>query len=258
MTCEEMEWRMAEYWSRTLGIEERKEAEAHLATCETCRAETQSLGSLWRDLAQLPSPEPGAGLRERFHETLAAYQDGAAAAGTRRPKFPWAWQIAAGVALLAIGVGAGYSFHSLRTASAEVAQLRTEVGNMRQLVALSLLQQQSASERLRGVSWAHSVESSDTEVLAALLTAVNHDPNVNVRLAAVDALRPFAASRTTRDAVMQSLPGQTAPIVQVALIDLLVDLKETEAAPELRKVVMDGSTDSGVKQRAQWALEKLQ
>jgi len=258
MTCEEMESRMAEYWSQTLSSEMQSEVEAHLAACESCRMEAQRLGSLWRELARLPAPEPGAGVRERFYETLAAYRDGVAAAGAKPPSFRWAWQIAAGVALVLAGVGAGYSLHATQTANAEVTQLRGEVGNMRQLVALSLLQQQSASERLRGVSWAYRVEPSDTEVLSALLTAVNHDPNVNVRLAAVDALRPFAISRATRDAVMQSLPAQTAPIVQVALIDLLVDLKDADAAPELEKVASDGSADSGVRQRAQWALEKLQ
>ena len=50
-----------------------------------------------------------------------------------------------------------------------VAQLRGEVSSMRQMVALSLLQQQSAGERLRGVSYAYQVPSSDTEVLSALL-----------------------------------------------------------------------------------------
>jgi anti-sigma factor RsiW len=262
MTCEEIESRMAEYWSKSLDKERESAIEAHLATCETCRAEEQRLGSLWRDLARLPAPEPGPGVRARFYETLEAYRDGAAAemkhpsSGWR--KTAWVWQMAAGVALALTGVAAGYSFHASQAANAEVAQLRGEVGNMRQLVALSLLQQQSASERLRGVSWTYRVEPSDTEVLAALLTAVNHDPNVNVRLAAVDALRPFAATRTTRDAVIQLLQGQTAPIVQVALIDLLVDLKETEAAQELRKVASDSSTDVGVRQRAQWALERLQ
>ncbi len=255
MTCEEMESRMAGHWSRALNPEEEAAVEAHLATCETCRAEAQRLGSLWGDLARLPAPEPGPGVRERFYETLAAYRDGAAAA---RPAFKLVWQIAAGVALALAGMGAGYSIRSSQTANAEVAQLRGEVGTMRQLVALSLLQQQSASERLRGVSWSYRVEPSDTEVLAALLTAVNHDPNVNVRLAAVDALRPFAASRATRDAVMQLLPGQTAPIVQVALIDLLVDLKDKEAAPELHRVISDSTADVDVRQRAQWALEKLQ
>src|SRR5580658_7581542 len=128
MTCEELESRMAEYWSGTLSLDEQNAVEAHLDACETCRAEAQSLGSLWRDLARLPSPEPGAGLRERFHETLAAYSHGAASGLGRAqlggPRFPWTWQIAAGVALLAVGVGAGYSFHSIRTANAEVSQLR--------------------------------------------------------------------------------------------------------------------------------------
>ena len=59
---------------------------------------------------------------------------------------------------------------------------------MRQMVALSLMQQQSAGERLRGVSWAYRVESSDTEVLSALLYTVNNDQSVNVRMAAVEAL----------------------------------------------------------------------
>jgi putative zinc finger protein len=258
MTCEEIESRMAEYWSRTLGSEEEAAVDAHLATCEVCRAEARRLGSLWRDLALLPLPEPGPGVRERFYEKLAAYRDGAAAARSTGLWKHLGWQIAAGVVLLFVGVGAGYSLRSSQAANAEVAQLRGEVGNMRQLVALSLLQQQSASERLRGVSWAYRVEPSDKEVLSALLTAVNHDPNVNVRLAAVDALRPFAAIQTTRDAVMQSLRQQTAPIVQVALIDLLVDLKETEAAPELQRVATDSATDIGVRQRAQWALERLQ
>jgi hypothetical protein len=274
MTCEEIESRMAERWSRAFNPGAKTaqetamdaavdaEVEAHLSACESCRAEAQSLGSLWRDLARLPSPEPSPGLRARFYETLAAYRDGAAAE-MKRPSpgwrnVAWAWRMAAGVVLILTGVAAGYSFHASQAANAEVAQLRGEVGNMRQLVALSLLQQQSASERLRGVSWTYRVEPSDTEVLAALLTAVNHDPNVNVRLAAVDALRPFAAARTTRDAVMQSLAGQTDPIVQVALIDLLVDLKEAGAAQELRKVASDSSADVGVRQRAQWALEKLQ
>ena len=66
---------------------------------------------------------------------------------------------------------------------------------MRQMVALSLMQEQSASERLRGVSWAMPRAVDDTEVLSALLTTVNQDPNVNVRLAAVDALRIRGQSR---------------------------------------------------------------
>jgi HEAT repeat protein len=129
---------------------------------------------------------------------------------------------------------------------------------MRQLVALSLLQQQSASERLRGVSWAYRVEPTDSEVLGKLLEAVNEDRNVNVRLAAVDALHAFRSSAAARTKMLSSLEIQDAPLVQVAIIDLLVDLKETDARPELRRLAENVSTDAGVRQRAQWALERLE
>ncbi len=110
----------------------------------------------------------------------------------------------------------------------------------------------------RGVSWAYQAEPSNKEILSALVAAINHDTNVNVRLAAVDALHTFAGSPAARQAAVQALPSQDTPLVQVALIDLLVDLKDRQAAGDLQKLVADNSVNGGVKQRAQWALEKLQ
>jgi hypothetical protein len=256
MTCEESKRLFADYWSQSLTGAEEIELEAHLAGCGECRAEADRLEVLWRDLARIPTEEPGAGLRARFYEMLR----GAAASATRRwwraaPSSPALWRLAAGLTLLGIGAAIGYA---VRSNGSEIAQLRGEVSTMRQLVALSLLQQQSASERLRGVSWAYRVEPSDSQVLAALLDAVNRDPNVNVRLAAVDALHAFASSSLARERVLASLENQNAPIVQVAIIDLLVDLKEGKAGPELRKLAENASIDNGVRQRAQWALERLE
>jgi HEAT repeat protein len=128
---------------------------------------------------------------------------------------------------------------------------------MRQMVALSLMQQQSAGERLRGVSWAYRVESSDTEVLSALLSTVNNDQSVNVRMAAVEALHAFGASPVTRTAIVQSIPKQTSPLVQIALIDLLIDLKVTDATPALKQLSLDQTVDASVRERAKAALGKL-
>jgi len=271
MTCDEAKILLADYWSQSLGEAQELGFEAQLATCNECRAETERLGALWKNLALLPIEEPGPNLRGRFYEALGAYRQGLESRPRRNlrdalaafwPKQP-AWQMAVSFALLVAGVGVGYGIHPDRPAreqpaNSELAQLRGEVSNMRQMVALSLLQQQSASERLRGVSWAYRVEPSDTEVLSALLTAVNQDPNVNVRLAAVDALHAFGSSPVTRNAIIRAIPRQTTPLVQIALLDLLVDLKEKEAAPELRKLSTDEAVNGGVRQHARWALEKLQ
>jgi hypothetical protein len=246
-----------------LGEGESQDLTAHLASCETCRNELSRIGALWQSLDLLPLEEPSGKVRERFYEMLGAYQHGFASAGTRKSAhlLPIRWQMAAAAALLAVGLGIGYGVRDDRSRP-ELVQLREEVASMRQLVALSLLQQQSASDRLRGVSWSYQVEPSDAEVLNALVTTVNHDPNVNVRLAAVDALRPFTGSPAThvaaRNAVVQALPRQTTPIVQVALIDFLAELKERNAAPELRRLVSDPDIDSGVRKRAEWALERMQ
>ncbi|HSP69996.1 MAG TPA: HEAT repeat domain-containing protein [Bryobacteraceae bacterium] len=256
MTCEEAKIQM-------LGEAQGEEFAAHIASCEACRSEVSRVGALWQSLDLLPREEPSGKVRERFYEMLGAYRQGLAfnqerasskAGGWLRTR---AWQLAAAAALVAVGIGIGYGVRDDRSRP-ELVQLREEVTNMRQLVALSLLQQQSASERLRGVSWAYQAEPSDREVLGALVTAVNHDSNVNVRLAAVDALRRFAASPETRRAVVDALPTQTTPLVQVALIDLLVDFKDRDAAGALKTLAANREVNDGVRQQARWALEKLQ
>jgi len=267
MNCDEARLILPEYLSESLSQAQDLAFASHLASCDACRAETERLGSLWRGLALLPGtlPEPGAQVRDRFYESLAAYRHGleSARGGWREklsllwPRQP-AWQMAISFALLVLGVGLGYELRPAKQeVQPDVAQLRGEVSNMRQMVALSLMQQQSAGERLRGVNWAYRVESSDTEVLSALLDTVNNDPSVNVRESAVEALHRFGSSPVTRTAIVQSIRKQTSPLVQIALIDLLVDLKVSDAAPELNKLVSDDTIDSSVRDRAKWALGKI-
>jgi HEAT repeat protein len=128
---------------------------------------------------------------------------------------------------------------------------------MRQLVTLSLLQQQSASERLKGVSWSYQVPQSDTEVLAALLQTVNQDASVNVRLAAVDALRQFRSSPVMRKGLVNSLAKQSSPLVQIGVIDLLVELNEKPAIAPLNRLLESSDLDPNVRHRAKWAVQQL-
>jgi len=271
MTCDEAKILLADYWSQTLGEAQELAFETHTATCDQCRAEAERLGALWKNLALLPVEEPGANLRSRFYESLGAFRQGLESAPKRSlrdkilalwPRQP-AWQMGLSFALLAIGVGVGYEIRPVKgvveqPAGTELSQLRGEVSSMRQMVALSLMQQQSAGERLRGVTYAYQAPPSDTEVLSALLTTVNQDQNVNVRLAAVDALHKFGASPVTRTAIVQSIRKQDTPLVQIALLDLLVDLRDHDAAPELGKIANDDKIDSAVRQHAKWALGKVE
>ena len=166
-----------------------------------------------------------------------------------------AFQAGFALAILVAGIFIG---NITARGSGQITQLQAEVNSMKQLVTLSLLQQQNASDRLQGVNWSYRVEQSDSEVLAALLTTVNHDPNVNVRLAAVDALHNFADSPVGRRGLIQSLNKQASPMVEIAILDQLVEMKEKDARPAIAKLMSAGDVNPEVKQHAVWALGKLQ
>lgn len=263
MICERVKEQLAEYLSGNLEGPAREKFVSHLEQCPRCQAEVEELGSLWRSLDFLPSAQPSLAMRGRFNEMLEAYRFGQAEAQKTsnvrqmpQPKVVW-WQLAAAAcAFLAIGAAAGHYGLPQRTATPEVAQLRGEVDSMRQLVTLSLLQQQSAGARLRGVTYSYQMDRPDPEVENALLFAVSHDANVNVRLSAVDALQKYAHSPKVTKALVDAIAPQDSPLVQIALIDLLVDSKEGSVIPELRKLEK-AEVNEAVRQRATWGIQKL-
>lgn len=250
MNCERVKQNFAD---ALLGVSSNVvslDLEAHLRDCSACREEFESVRRLWTRLDDIAVPEPGPALRNRFYERLESYEHGMRAPRVRRGS-RWSWwpQAAMAAACVSIGIFAGMSIDRPKP-SGDVADLRAEVSSMRQLVALSLLQQQSASDRLRGVTWAYRVEQNDMEVLDALLRTVNQDANINVRLSAVDALRNFSDSPVARRGAMQSLAKQTSPLVQVAILDLIGEWRDRQAASYLRTFIAQPDLDPSVKKRA--------
>lgn len=260
MNCEDLKRDFVEYWRGALNAAELESFEAHLASCEQCRAEAEGLKQIWSTLGEMPEAEPGLGTRTRFYATLRDMERRELEHEVMRShRFWWirhpAFQGVFALAILAIGIFIG---NITARNSGQVAQLRTEVNSMKQLVTLSLLQQQNASDRLRGVNWAYRAEQSDTEVLSALLATVNHDSNVNVRLAAVDALRNFADSPVGRRGLVQALNKQASPMVEIAILDQLVEMREKSAKPAISSLMSEGDVNPEVKEHANWALRQLQ
>jgi hypothetical protein len=227
--------------------------------------EMESMSRTWERMSEWRDEQPSPAVRARFYQMLDAYEAGrqAAAAPAKPVRSSWwpfapVWQFAAAACLVVLGLFVGsYRPWGQGGKNEELATLRSEVQNMRQLVALSLLQQQSASDRLRGVTYSYRVQSSDTEVLSALLRTVNSDPNINVRLAAVDALRPFVDSPIARRGIAQSLAKQTSPLMQAALLDLVREIRDSEAAAPVRELLGNTELDPTVRQRAQQVAAEL-
>ena len=205
-------------------------------------------------------------MRARFDAALQGYIDGHAesrvltATAMRRPSWPWQpWvQFAGAAALLLLGIGVGrFLPSSPQQPNPDIALLREELRDTQQMVALSLLQQQSASERLKGVNTSSQLEQPSTEVVTALIETLRHDPNVNVRLASVDALRRFSGRDAVRQSVVEALPEQDSPLVQIAMVDFILEAAGPETRKVLQQLAEDMMLNQAVRARAARGLQQV-
>lgn len=246
--------------------------ERHLDRCPRCRVEWEQSERLWAAMAELSAEVPSADLRQRLARTIEAYREGVSgAAGSgaeavssarpplafgpraRRRRLRVALRAGYGLAAALAGVAIGLVLARqapFERESETVTGLHQEVRGLREVLALSLLQQTSASARLEGVSVGAGLAAVDAEVRTALLDTLAHDPNPNVRLAAVDALAPRAADPDVQRRLVEVLGDDGAPLVQIAVADallaadgerarqLVAPLAESpEARPEVREFV---------------------
>jgi len=267
MTCDQAKSLIAGSWQSELDTNSEAGLRQHFSCCQECAAEAEVLGGIWQRLGDFPVPEPSHALDMRWESTL---QTLVAESGYRAPKPSpvWSfanfwpqnpvWQGAIAMACLVIGLVAGTASPGLfRRNDSEIAKLRQEVSSTREMVALSLLQQQSATERLRGVEYSGGMKTMEPEVVAALVHAINEDSSVNVRLAAIDALGKASGSSGVLTSLTRSLPAQDSPMVQAALVDYFVDAHDRQAVGALRQLEQKPDLNPAVLEHTRVALREL-
>ncbi len=271
MSCDWVREQIPECLAGTLDKAARAVVIEHIETCANCRKEMGELGVVWRGLEHQNMPESDPRMRARFQEMMDVYQEAfragqraasqSAGAPARRPWFAGpVWRAAGAFALIVAGVVGGRLLERRDTSAgsnAEVAEMRGQLEGLRQLVALSLLDESSASSRLRGVHYSLQMTQPDAQVLQSLIRTVTRDPNVDVRLETVDALEKYAAVPDVRRALVDAIAVQESPLVQVALVDLLGKIRAHDAVPVLRKLAEDSQVDQTVRQHAELALNKI-
>jgi predicted anti-sigma-YlaC factor YlaD len=267
MNCDEIREQFADFLTGELEDAAKSAVDDHIAGCAACGEELRRLTEIWTKLGVLPAEQPTPALRERFYTMLEAYKVGleaekAAVAPDKALGISWrhgwlkrpAFRFAAALALIGIGLAGGYAISGAR---GQIADLHREVNDLRQMTAVSLLHQASPSERIRGIDLSSQIEEPENKILAALLDALNNDPSVNVQLAAVDALYLFSSYPEVKEGVLQSLTTQKSPIIQTALIDLLVDIRERRAVEAFKSLIKNERLLPEVKKRAEAGIQKL-
>ena len=238
--------------------DEIKELERLISEGYVNLEEIDDFDKLERNILAMETPEPSLSLDERFRQMLSQEKRSIAPRGKLWldwsnvvPRFGFA-----ALALL-VGLSIGYFMRSPVQKEQQIEALGQEISDLKEMMMLSMLEKESATDRLKAVGLTQGMDQASTKVTSALLKTLNNDENVNVRLAALDALRPFTEDGQIREALIHSIAKQKSPLVQVALAELMAALQEKAAIDELQKILKDNETPSDIKQKIQESIQVI-
>lgn len=279
--CAELEVLLPAYADGSLPAPEADLVAAHLPGCPVCQQQLRELRALTADLDAALPEAPGTALRASFMAMLEQQKQQLQlkAAGPVRVAAPaaakvvsmWppalasAWmRVAASIVLLGAGVFLGRELPwASRTGNAGATAASAPVASPPPIAALAVAlrgesgQAMSASNRIALVANSSHSSAPDDATVQVLLNTLNFDPNPNVRLAACEALYRLREAPGVRDGLANSLPIQTDPNVQIALIDMVVSLRVHRAVPQLQRLAKRPDALPVVRAQAEAGIGKL-
>lgn len=244
----------------------------HIEECAECRMELDKALKMWDLLGEVHQEEPSIEMAERFNSALNNI--GRKQQKVKRNNFarllekiaasvssPLVPRLAFTVLILMGGFLLGYFLrpsgnHSL-SYNRQIDSLSSQVSELKQMMMLSLLQDQSATMRLQAVSYTEELSSVDKQVIEALLLTLNNDPNVNVRLATLEALAQLADESSVREGLVRSIENQESPVVQSAIADVMVRLNEKRSVEPLKRLLSRKDINQSVKTNIELSIQKL-
>jgi hypothetical protein len=247
------------------------EIESHLESCKDCREEFETAKKLWDLMGELPQPDPSPFMKTGFDSILANHKQELLA--RRNPVREWInilheyWsqkaqpRLAFSMVLITFGLILGYLLHRPQQTTLaynrQIDSLSSQVSEMKQVMMLSLLQDPSASQRIKAVSFTDDLNNVNFKVIDALLTTLNEDPNVNVRLATLEALVKLSGEPKVREGLVRSINRQESPIMQSAIADVMVKLQEKSSVRSLQELLGKKDLNKMVKNNIEKSIQKL-
>jgi hypothetical protein len=206
------------------------------------RDEINRLKAFYLHTESFDTPEPSPQMRGQFYANLHAEQE-KQSRFPREKLFPDIQfdiklsQLTYGFLIFLLGLMIGLLVDTNRGYEQQMMSLKAELHQMQESMVVNLLEQPSATQRLKAVSMSTEMQGADEKVIASLVRVLNEDSHVNVRLAALDALLIYAGRPEVREGLIRSIPGQEAPMVQLALAQAMVELEEKRSIDALQQLL---------------------
>lgn len=244
MTCNEIKINLPEYIDEKLDERTSALVRRHLENCEPCSNLHSELQSFLQFTDSFPEIEPPEGMKEEF---LALVEMENKSLG-KTIRFPIWTKVAATVLIV---LGTFFTGYLTGSKNNKISGLQTEVTSLKQEVLLAGLRDYSGPQKIEAVYSIKTSGHADESLIDALVYTMNSDKNVNVRLAAINALSEMMDKNTSiKTELIKSLSVQKNPLLQISLIQVLTESGVKEAKEEIESISNNENTDQQVKDYA--------
>lgn len=239
------------YLQGTLSTEEKQLFQSLIESGELDVLDVVEMERLYKQIGEMDVPEPGLLIQDRFYKMLN--MEKAKNARTLGERLTASFdavmihlnssKVAVAVAVFLIGLLIGDFYSPISKRDQKIDHLAQEFNQMREMVMISLLENDSPVERLKAVNISQQLPASDLRIVDALLYTLKFDTNVNVKVAAINALVDRGHHARVREELVNALKHEPSPLVQIALADAMVELQEQRAIDPLRRLLEQESID---------------
>jgi hypothetical protein len=249
------------YNANIANIDDLKQMETWLEDGAISLSQLNDVTAMQNHLEGMTIPDLSAGMDAKFYTMLGEQKRKLTHSPTQRVRQWWnaLWQVelqwAYSLVMVIVGGAAVYFWQG--SSHDKIDQLTTEMGEMKEVMLLTMLEQNSTTDRLKAVSLTNDMVEVSDKVSTALFEVLRHDDNNNVRLAAIDALAMYTEHAEVRKGLIESIQFQESPLVQLALAELMVALKEKKSIKEFKSIIDSNDTPQDVKDDLENALQVL-
>jgi hypothetical protein len=257
MDCKECNNLLKEYITGELDSSQLEQLQEHLKNCPYCMELYNDLviiNSAFDAMPELDPPAEGDFTRFLNDEHLNKNRRRIHTV-PRYVSIPVS--IAASVLIFFGGYFLGNNESTVVVKNEELTALKKEIAEAKNLMILTLLNQQSASKRIQAINYAAKLDQLGPEVMQALLSSLSHDHSTNVRMATLETLSQYTGDPLVRFELVKALENQDDPVIQLNMINLMVLINEKSSAGALLKLVEDENTPATVKEQAEKGLSVL-
>jgi hypothetical protein len=244
MRCEEVKINLPEYIDQKLEKESNEMIGSHLESCKECSDLHAELKMFLDFTDNLEDIEPPPHMKAEFLKMMETEMP-------QKPKVvvmvPIWLKVASIFIFVLLTFTTGYYIGSEKS-SKKLSALEVALDQTKQQVSLASLQDFSGPQKIEAVYNISQSGQTGDALIDALVNTMNTDKNVNVRLAAINALTGMIGKNNrVKNELIRSLSLQNNPLLQISLIQVLTESGVKEAKEEIETMSRNEKTDEKVK-----------